>query len=457
MISCVGYSTRGDGMFTKVRLQNFRSFGDITLDLSGKNGNPKNLAVIFGENGAGKSNLTSAFVLLREILSTMNVRDMYEELLNQKAIFTDENMESIMREKIKSGMRDIQAIIDDCRMVGCDDPVVAEYDFQIFGNAGRYTIQLGKDEIIYEKLEYLLNKRRGIYFECAESGININSAIVKDKDLLGDIKATAKRFWGKHSILAIITHELNDKSKTYGRDNISDNFDDVLAELSVLSCYIGIGTRRWDKLYAPLDILESADIGNLPVEKEKELDIAERIFTKFFTSINSDILRVYYHRTYNDKYVRYELLFEKMVSGKYRHIEFARESTGNHQILRVLCYLLTACLGGIVVIDEADSGVHDYLFKKVFDEISTCISGQVIMTTHNTMLMEADFARDATYILSEEPEGHKTIKAISDYDKRTYFNNNVRNKYMNNEYGGLPNVEPLDFEPLIQEISDSIV
>lgn len=444
-------------MFTNVRLQNFRSFGDITLDLTAKNGNPKNLAVIYGENGAGKSNLMSAFVLLREILSTMNVRDMYEELLNQKAIFTDENMESIMREKIKSGLRDIQAIIDDCHMVGSDEPVIAEYEFQVFGNTGKYTIKLGKSEIVYEKLEYLLNKRKGIYFECSESGITINNAIVKDKDLLFDIKATAKRFWGKHSILAIITHELNDKSKSYAEDNISDNFDDVLAELSVLSCYIGIGTRTWDKLYAPLEILESAHAGHIPVDKEFELDIAEHVFTGFFSAINSDILRAYYRRNYNDRFVHYELMFEKMIAGKYRQIEFSRESTGNHQVLRILCYLLTACLGGIVVIDEADSGVHDYLFKKIFDEISPCIIGQVIMTTHNTMLMEADFARDSTYILSEEPAGHKTIKAISDYDKRTYLSNNVRNKYMNNDYGGRPNVKPIHFEPLVQAISNGIL
>ncbi len=146
-------------------------------------------------------------------------------------------------------------------------------------------------------------------------------------------------------------------------------------------------------------------------------------------------------------------MFEKLVAGQNRHIEFSRESTGNHQILRVLCYLLTACFGGVVVIDEADSAVHDYLFKKVCDEISPFIDGQVIMTTHNTMLMESTFARNTTYILSEDHTGDKIVKAISDYDKRTYLNNNIRNKYLNNEYGGLPRVQPIDFACLIQELA----
>ena len=51
-------------MFTKIKLKNFRSFGEIEFDLTSKSGTPKNFAVIFGENGAGKSNLISAFGFL---------------------------------------------------------------------------------------------------------------------------------------------------------------------------------------------------------------------------------------------------------------------------------------------------------------------------------------------------------------------------------------------------------
>ena len=442
-------------MFTRICLQNFRSFGDIILDLTEKNGHPKNLAVIYGENGAGKSNLASAFVLLGELFSTMDVRDMYEEFLNQKAIFADESMESIMRQKIRSGMRDMQAIINDYRMAGNDEPIVAEYEFQISGNTGKYTIAFGQDEIIYERLEYLLNKRKGVYFECSDSGININPSVLKSKDLLNDVKASAKRFWGKHSILSIIVYQLFDKSKAYGFGNISDNFGDVLNLLRSVSSYVKIGMRRWDKLSSDIDILESADAGNISVSKEAQLNIAESIFTKFFSSINSDIQKVYYRRTYNDKIINYELMFEKLVAGQYRQIEFSRESTGNHQILRVLCYLLTACFDGVVVIDEADSAVHDYLFKKVCDEIAPFIEGQVIMTTHNTMLMESEFARNTTYILSEDDAGNKVVKAISDYEKRTYLNNNIRNKYLNNEYGGLPQIHPIDFACLIRELAET--
>ena len=35
-----------------------------------------------------------------------------------------------------------------------------------------------------------------------------------------------------------------------------------------------------------------------------------------------------------------------------------------------------------------------------------------------------------------------------------YLNNNVRSKYLNNEYGGLPEVKPIDFESLIKYLKD---
>lgn len=441
-------------MFTKIKLNNFRSFGDIEFDLSLKNGEPKNFAVIFGENGAGKSNLISAFVFLDEILSTMNIRDIYEELLNEQAIYIDENMENKRKQLLKAGLRDIQAIINDYKMIESKDPLKVEFEFQIDGNDGRYCISLGESEIIYEKLEYKLNKRKGTYFECSEDEININNTIINNKTLLADIKLAAKRYWGKHSILAIVLHELMDTSKSYGADNISKNFDTVMEKFSTISSFLDIGNRRWENISSVFAVLESAAKGRIDISQEGELDVAERIFTSFFSSINSDIKKVYYERNYDDNTIIYKLVIEKLVSGQYRQIPFAKESTGNHQLLRVLCCILSAAQGNIVVMDEADSGIHDYLFLKVMQGIVPFIKGQLIMTTHNTMLMEADFAKNATYILCEDVYGCKKINSISDFDKRTYASNNIRNKYLNNGYGGLPNVTEINFKSLIDELDN---
>ena len=440
-------------MFTKVRLKNFRLFDEIEFDLTNRNNVPKHLVVVYGENGAGKSNLLSAFVLLNELLATMDVRDVYEDFLNRSAIFNDETFEMDLRQKLLSNMRDMKAIIGDCRMVGSEEPVLAEFEFSVGGNIGKYSIEFGETEIIHERLEYKLSKRRGLYFDCSSEGVYINNVIFQNREFLGDIKATARRFWGKHSLLAIVFHEMNDKSTSYGWDTISDNFADILGEFTMLSSHLGIGARRWNKISSPIAVLEQADEGQLQRNNEYQLDICELVFSQFFSAINSDIERAYYRRSYNDNKIAYQLYFKKLIAGVYRDIPFSKESTGNHQLLSVLCYLLSACFGGTVIIDEADSGIHDVLFQKVFQELIPSINGQVIMTTHNTMLMEADFARDSTYIISEDDHGCRSVRNITSYEKRTFANNNIRNKYLNGEYGGLPHVRSIDFESLLQLLS----
>lgn len=444
-------------MFTKITLENFRSFDHIVFDLTEKGNVPKHLAVLYGENGAGKSNLMSAFVLLPELTRTMDVRDAYERLLTRDAIFQDEKMEKVMREQMRHSLRDMSAIIKDYRMIDCEDPIVAEYEFNINGNNGCYRVELGQDEIVHERLEYVLNRRRGLYFDCSSDGILINDTVIQGtngKDFLVDVKETAKRYWGKHSLLAILLYEMKDKSNAFGRDNVTENFNTVLREFRGLSCAVSMGNKSWEGLSSKLQVLKRPLQGHLSLRRETELDYASDFFTQLFTSVDLSVRKIFYKKEFHDDEIYYKLIEEKYIAGNYRRIDFERESAGNCQLLNISCYLLTACMGGVVILDEAEANIHDLLFQKLLEEIRPILKGQVIMTTHNTMLMEASFAREATYILSVDPDNpsDKKIRCISDYRKRTYAANNIRNKYLNCEYGGVPELRQTEFQESIEKI-----
>jgi AAA15 family ATPase/GTPase len=444
-------------MFTKITLENFRSFDHIVFDLTEKGNVPKHLAVLYGENGAGKSNLMSAFVLLPELTRTMDVRDAYERLLTRDAIFQDEKMEKVMREQMRHSLRDMSAIIKDYRMIDCEDPIVAEYEFNINGNNGCYRVEFGQDEIVHERLEYVLNRRRGLYFDCSSDGILINDTVIQGtngKDFLVDVKETAKRYWGKHSLLAILLYEMKDKSNAFGRDNVTENFNTVLREFRGLSCAVSMGNKSWEGLSSKLQVLKRPLQGHLSLRRETELDYASDFFTQLFTSVDFSVRKIFYKKEFHDDEIYYKLIEEKYIAGNYRRIDFERESAGNCQLLNISCYLLTACMGGVVILDEAEANIHDLLFQKLLEEIRPILKGQVIMTTHNTMLMEASFAREATYILSVDPDNpsDKKIRCISDYRKRTYAANNIRNKYLNCEYGGVPELRQTEFQESIEKI-----
>lgn len=447
----------GTAMFTKITLENFRSFDHIVFDLTEKGNVPKHLAVLYGENGAGKSNLMSAFVLLPELTRTMDVRDAYERLLTRDAIFQDEKMEKVMREQMRHSLKDMSAIIKDYRMIDCEDPIVAEYEFNINGNNGCYRVEFGQDEIVHERLEYVLNRRRGLYFDCSSDGILINDTVIQGtngKDFLVDVKETAKRYWGKHSLLAILLYEMKDKSNAFGRDNVTENFNTVLREFRGLSCAVSMGNKSWEGLSSKLQVLKRPLQGHLSLRRETELDYASDFFTQLFTSVDLSVRKIFYKKEFHDDEIYYKLIEEKYIAGNYRRIDFERESAGNCQLLNISCYLLTACMGGVVILDEAEANIHDLLFQKLLEEIRPILKGQVIMTTHNTMLMEASFAREATYILSVDPDNpsDKKIRCISDYRKRTYAANNIRNKYLNCEYGGVPELRQTEFQESIEKI-----
>ena len=53
-------------MYTYLKLKNFKSFGEVELDLKKTEQSIKKLAVIYGENGAGKTNLVEAFKFIQE-------------------------------------------------------------------------------------------------------------------------------------------------------------------------------------------------------------------------------------------------------------------------------------------------------------------------------------------------------------------------------------------------------
>ena len=57
--------------------------------------------------------------------------------------------------------------------------------------------------------------------------------------------------------------------------------------------------------------------------------------------------------------------------------------------MEIIRSLLGAFCGVTVVYDEIDNGIHDLLLKNVLSSMLDDITGQLIITTHNTYLLES--------------------------------------------------------------------
>ena len=76
------------------------------------------------------------------------------------------------------------------------------------------------------------------------------------------------------------------------------------------------------------------------------------------------------------------------------------------------------------------------------------VDNGIIITTHNTLLLE-ELERKYMYIIYIDFKGNKEIRCVDDYKKRTQKTNNLRDKYLRGDYGGVPNVGYIDFEDII--------
>lgn len=202
----------------------------------------------------------------------------------------------------------------------------------------------------------------------------------------------------------------------------------------------------------PSDMVPNFDEGEIVLKGEDNLNRLESMLNIFFHSISKDIKKAYYKKSYKKKSIEYKLMIVKHIAGKDRNIDFSLESTGTQFLIQLLPFMLMVSAGSIVVIDEFDSGLHDLLVQNLVISLMNSITdGQLIMTTHNTNLMEADIRKDFMYVITEKDDSNKEIECITHYDNQIHQNTNIRNQYLTGRYQGIPSkLLPIDFHQLFQ-------
>lgn len=194
--------------------------------------------------------------------------------------------------------------------------------------------------------------------------------------------------------------------------------------------------------------------GKIKKDKEDLLDRSERIIRDFFTQAYSDIKDVYYDRKIDSDVILYKLFVRKMIGGKVRTLSFDNESAGTQHIIDIIRSLLGAFCGVTVVYDEIDDGIHDLLLKNVLESMIDDITGQLIITTHNTYMLETIDIK-SVYLINVDYQGNKEVKCLDKYP-RIQGTNNPRIMYLKGLFGGVPIVDILDYDTILQELDDSL-
>lgn len=421
-------------MFRYIKLKNYKSLTDITFDFTGKNKVPKNLIILYGENGAGKTNIISVLDTLHDTFNTLNINKIVMQLL-------EENTNELDAKEILSlkAYTDISSIIKRAKTNGSETNMSIEVGFYLREKPGVYLIEFDNKQIVHERLEFVLNKNKGVYFDIKKNIRKINNAIFSSR-YIGEFGDMVDKFWGKHSALSILINAKEEYSKEFFNNSISQSMRDVINYMKTLSCYlVSSGWRSGVRVQSD-NLLENFVEGRI-ADSKKELKILEKtqkLISNYYMKIYRDIKDVYYKIEKNDNTIHYNLCFKKMISGKELDIDFRQESCGTKNLLGLLPYFLAATNEGIVAIDEIDNGIHDILLSNLVKNLAKDINGQVILTTHNTMLMHEYEFKDNIYFIVKNSEGEKKIQALTDFGYRVQPDSNVFAKYIKGTFGGAP-------------------
>lgn len=426
-------------MFTYVKLKNYKSLVDFEVDLTDSKNNPKKMVIIYGENGAGKTNFINAFFTLFETLNTKVYKRIIDEFMEKKLDEKD-NVE-ILNEFIKNNLKNIEDIINDSKTIDSKENMSLEFGFKLNGKYGKYYIEMGKNSIVREKLEYVLNKNKTKYFDISDKKIDINKSLFNSNKYLKEISDLVNKFWGKHSFLSIILFEMRDKNKQYINKNIPKYM------LNIVKYFFSLKKDKNN-----IDF-RSGSIHKYNKEFLDFLNYFEIYLNIFFTDLYSDIKQVFYKKEcIADDKIDYKLFVKKQIYGKIIDIDFSLESNGTKKLAQ-FAFILYRYLNKneVVLIDELDSGIHDILVSTILKDLYLYHKeGQLIITTHNTTLLETEIKKDCIYLFNIDSNGKKILIPITEYE-REHPNTNFRKRYLKGLYGGIPMIDDIDFDDLLNQ------
>lgn len=434
-------------MFTSLELHNYKSLVELNVSFLKKKDIAKKLIVVYGENGVGKSDFASAFFTLYESMQTLSVRKAIMAFLEDKKEYA--NKDSFIR-AVSSKLRDTEAIIKNCKTIDSSDNMSLKFGFNIGGKEGSYLIEYDDTQIVRERLEYALVKNRCVLFDISLNERKINKKLFLESEYAYEVEENLTKYKGRHSLLSIIYNDLEEKANEYVQKRIHPALYKIIGDFVTMSVSLKHGNHgEFDKIGVSHEILSQLKSGTLNIEDEEELDKAEELLNNFFTQTYSDIKEVFYKKeVINEKSFKYELFFKKKIYGNLIDVSYELESTGTLHLLKILPYLLMSVEGTVVVIDELDTGIHDLLVENLLNSIIDSIGGQLIVTTHNTMILDSEIDPEYIYTFVVDRDAKKELVPIVEFENRVHPNLNYRNRYLKGMYGGIPNIADIDFDEL---------
>lgn len=400
-------------------------------------------AAVYGANASGKSNLVKALAFMKQIV-----------LLGLPEGYTDQYCKASDANKEKASYFELELMLNH---------KFYAYGFEVILNKGKFIsewlIELTSDN--REKIIFTRDIEQGIYefggqvkIKGLAEKLNVYAEDIQEDSsalLLSIMNRNKKNLYQQFEQAAIFRNVYlwiqNSLDINYPDRPISNYSYMAKAENVEEICRIiaAFGTGITDVQMA--DIPVEKVLGHLPQSIRERLlaDIEKKVTElKNNDAINGAGVIM---RSSRDFFIlsidRDENITCKTI--KFSHgkknilFDLAEESDGTVRLLDLLEVLLSG-EGKTYVIDELDRCLHPsltYKFVDTFLELAAQKDIQLIVTTHESRLMDFDLLRrDEIWFVNKRKSGESDIYSLEEYNAR--FDQKIDKAYLEGRYGGVP-------------------
>lgn len=151
--------------------------------------------------------------------------------------------------------------------------------------------------------------------------------------------------------------------------------------------------------------------------------------------------------TYEDDGLKFKTF--RCVHGDNGDFSLSEESDGLIRLFELIDIILNPNAGDIYIVDEIDRSLNSLLTKAFIEyylDITEEQNTQLIITTHETRLLDLKILRKDEVWMFDKKDGNTKITALTDYVGIVRSDVKLDVAYMEGRYGGIPKISKKDIE-----------
>ena len=378
------------------------------------------VAVIYGANAAGKSNLVAAVRAMRSHIVTSHKSLDAGDPIPRHPFLLDRTSED------KPTRFDCMFTINDHDASGLQE--VYEYGF-VYTNA----------EYVHEWLHRIVrNKRQTTQMLFDRRTTNGETRVDFGTRLRGENRAIASLTRPNSLFLSAAAQNNHPQLGAIHRQ-FADHWQPLRGEASPFK--IARSLDGFPQRDAFMELMRQADLGVVGTELEdyEPSEGEAELFRKAFSLALAEQSGLPGEAAELSQPLK-RLRFEHASGDGTRSLDFDLESRGTQRLAALAIPVLNAIAAGhLVVVDELDASLHHRLtaaLVRLFKSAANCHGAQLVATVHDTTLLRDELELDDVWFSEKDRAGVSRFTPLTDYRIRS--RENLEQAYRDGRVGGAP-------------------